>query len=77
MAVEEIATVAARLQPSPDQDHLLKQAIDLQQKTADTNRSLLKQREEWQIVEREHMKVCERRYRALVDGQPEPTTVKH
>lgn len=72
--IERIA-VALEARNTPDEATVL-MAEQIAQANA-MNKRAIKQREDWQEVEREHMKVCERRYHALMSGEPDDKPVSH
>jgi hypothetical protein len=56
-------------EPDPNQQ-LLQQTIDNQRAHFEERAEAKRKREEWERVEREHMAVCEKRFREREAGQP-------
>ncbi len=73
-AIDNIAEILDKPRESdPAYEYLAKQI----ERANNINEQSLKQREEWQKIELDHMKVCERRYHALIKGQPVDEPISH
>jgi hypothetical protein len=77
-AIRELAAAIDRYRESPSQDAEQTEQLRI---LNETNAKAMAQRASWELVEREHMKVCARRYEQLRDGEsmddPPRQMVKH